>query len=102
MPLLGEHESINESPYKALYRAKKKGFEVIQIFTRHRLRWSAKGLTNDEISLFSRARKETGVIPVSIHGSYLLIPVMFLQQVMISQAKKIMDKLLKILIILSG
>lgn len=74
MPLLGAHESISGSPYKALYRAGKKGFEVIQIFTRHRLRWSARDLTKDEISLFEKARSDTGVIPVSIHGSYLLNP----------------------------
>ncbi|MFC1494892.1 deoxyribonuclease IV [Thermodesulfobacteriota bacterium] len=34
MPLLGAHESISGSPYKALYSAKEKGFDVIQIFTR--------------------------------------------------------------------
>lgn len=74
MPLLGAHESISGSPYKALYRAKDKGFEVIQIFTRHRLRWSARDLTKNEITLFKKARIDTGIIPVSIHGSYLLNP----------------------------
>ncbi len=74
MPLLGAHESISGSPHKALLRAEKKGFEVIQIFTRHRLRWSAGDLTKDEINLFEKSKKDTGVIPVSIHGSYLLNP----------------------------
>jgi deoxyribonuclease-4 len=74
MPLLGAHESINGGPHKALYRAEKKGFEVIQIFTRHRLRWSARDLTKEEIVLFEKASRDTGVVPVAIHGSYLLNP----------------------------
>ncbi len=72
MPLLGAHESISGSPYKALYRAKEKGFDVIQIFTRFQRRWSARELSENEIISFQNARKETGILPVSIHGSYLL------------------------------
>ena len=72
MPLLGAHESISGGSYKALYRAKEKGFDVIQIFTRFRTRWSAKELSEKEITSFQKAREETGILPVSIHGSYLL------------------------------
>lgn len=74
MPLFGEHESIGGGVHRSLYRAEKKGFDVIQIFTRHRLKWSARELSPDEIARFKKAGQETGVMPVSIHGSYLLNP----------------------------
>ena len=51
---------------------KKAGCSVIQIFTRNRLKWSARGLSEKEIEAFFRIRKETSVIPVSVHASYLI------------------------------
>ena len=57
---------------KALLRGKDVGCQAIQIFTRKRVRWSAKRLSRSEIDAFHRAREETSVAPVSIHNSYLI------------------------------
>lgn len=72
MPLIGVHESISGGPHKALSRGKDKGCEIVQSFTRFRLKWKAKELTDSEIEIFNKSREETGVIPVSIHSSYLI------------------------------
>ena len=72
MPLLGAHMSIAGHPHKALLRGKETGCHVIQIFTRHRIKWSAKRLSEKEIDTFYKAREETSVIPVAIHNSYLI------------------------------
>ena len=72
MPILGAHMSIAGHPHKALIRGRKAGCQVIQIFTRNRLRWSARGLSKNEIDAFHTAREETSITPISIHGSYLI------------------------------
>jgi len=72
MPLLGAHMSIAGHPHKALLRGKEIGCHIIQIFTRHRVKWSAKKLSEKEIDAFHKIRKETSVIPVAIHNSYLI------------------------------
>ena len=74
MPLLGAHMSIAGHPHKAFLRGKEVGCQVIQIFTRNRLRWVAKGLSRGEINNFLKANKETSIIPVAVHGSYLINP----------------------------
>lgn len=72
MPFLGAHMSIAGYPHKALLRGKEVGCQVIQIFTRNRLRWSAKRLSEEEIHSFFKVKIETNIIPVAIHGSYLI------------------------------
>lgn len=72
MPLLGAHMSIAGNPHKALLRGEDAGCQVIQIFTRNRLRWSAKGLSESEIDVFQKTRKKTSIIPIAIHASYLI------------------------------
>ena len=72
MPLLGAHMSIAGHPHKALLRGKEIGCHVIQIFTRHRIRWSAKKLSKKEIDAFYKTQEETSVVPVAIHNSYLI------------------------------
>ena len=66
--------SIAGHPHKAILRGRETGCRVIQIFTRNRLRWSAKRLSPKEIESFHRIRFETSVIPIAIHGSYLINP----------------------------
>jgi deoxyribonuclease-4 len=72
MPFLGAHMSIAGHPHKALLRGKEVGCQVIQIFTRNRLRWSAKRLSKEEINSFFKTKIDTNIIPVAIHGSYLI------------------------------
>ncbi len=72
MPLLGAHMSIAGGLHKALWRGKKAGCQVIQIFTQSPARWASRELTAEDISAFEQARMETGVTPVSVHDSYLI------------------------------
>lgn len=72
MPYLGAHMSIAGRPAAALLRGAKVGCQVIQIFTRNRVRWSAKKLSGPEIDQFHRSREETSVLPIAVHGSYLI------------------------------
>jgi len=72
MPLLGAHMSIAGHPHKALLRGKEIGCHVIQIFTRHRIKWSAKRLSEKEIDAFYKAQEDASVTPVAIHNSYLI------------------------------
>lgn len=72
MPLLGAHMSIAGSPCMALKRGKEAGCRVIQIFTRNRMTWSGKGLSRSETEAFEKMRADTSVIPIAIHGSYLI------------------------------
>lgn len=72
MPYLGAHMSIAGQPALALVRGAEVGCQVIQFFTRNRVRWSARKLSPSEIDRFHRVREETGVIPVAVHGSYLI------------------------------
>ena len=66
--------SIAGHPHRALLRGKEVGCRVVQIFTRNRLRWSARALSKSEIDAFFNTREQTSISPVSIHGSYLINP----------------------------
>ena len=72
MPRLGAHMSISGQPAMALRRGAEVGCQVIQFFSRNRVRWSAKKLSRSEINQFYRVRNETAVTPVALHGSYLI------------------------------
>jgi deoxyribonuclease-4 len=72
MPYLGAHMSISGQPAMALRRGAAVGCRVIQFFSRNRVKWEAKELSGSEIDQFRRIREETSVIPVALHGSYLI------------------------------
>ena len=72
MPYLGAHMSISGQPALALKRGAEIGCQVIQFFSRNRVRWSAKELSGTEIDQFHRIREETSVVPMALHGSYLI------------------------------
>ena len=64
--------SISGGLSKALFRGKKRGCEVIQIFTRNPNRWISRRLSLKEIDAFDEARIETSIEPVAAHDSYLI------------------------------
>ena len=72
MPLIGAHMSIAGGIQKALWRGKKAGCQVVQIFTQSPSRWTSGPLKAEEIAAFENARQETGIEPVSVHDSYLI------------------------------
>ena len=64
--------SITGGLSKALFRGRKRGCQVIQIFTKNPNRWISRGLSPKEIDAFNEARRETSIEPVAAHDSYLI------------------------------
>src|SRR6187401_1247786 len=72
MPLLGAHLSIAGGLPRAVDRAEASGCEALQIFTKSAGQWRARPLPPDEIALFKRRVRQTGIRPVVAHNSYLI------------------------------
>ncbi len=72
MPLLGAHESIGGGLHMAFERILKVRGEALQIFTKNERQWRAKPITDEARDLFRRAHRETGLMPVASHDSYLI------------------------------
>jgi deoxyribonuclease-4 len=71
-PLLGAHMSIAGGVDKALLEGKKVDCDVIQIFTKSSRQWAAQPYGKEEIRNFLANQKETGIVTVVAHDSYLL------------------------------
>src|SRR3970282_2695474 len=71
-PLLGAHMSIAGGVGKALLEGKKVDCDVIQIFTKSSRQWAAQPYSQEEIQNFLTNQKETGIVTVIAHDSYLL------------------------------
>ena len=71
-PLLGAHMSIAGGVDKALLEGKKVDCDVIQIFTKSSRQWAAQPYSKEEIQTFLQNQKETGIVTVIAHDSYLL------------------------------
>ncbi len=71
-PLLGAHMSIAGGVDKALLEGKKVDCDVIQIFTKSSRQWAAQPYTKEEIQSFLQNQKETEIVTVVAHDSYLL------------------------------
>jgi deoxyribonuclease-4 len=57
---------------KALLEGKKVDCDVIQIFTKSSRQWAAQPYSKEEIRSFNENQKETGIVTVVAHDSYLL------------------------------
>lgn len=57
---------------KSLLEGKKVDCDVIQIFTKSSRQWAAQPYTKDEIGAFLQNQKESGIVTVIAHDSYLL------------------------------
>jgi deoxyribonuclease IV len=72
MPRLGAHMSIAGGLPRAVDRAEASGCEALQIFTKSAGQWRARPLPAEEIALFRRRVRQTGIRPVVAHNSYLI------------------------------
>ena len=72
MPRLGAHLSIAGGLPRAVDRAVASKCEALQIFTKSVGQWRARPIPADEIALFRRRVRETGLHPVVAHNSYLI------------------------------
>jgi deoxyribonuclease-4 len=69
---VGAHCSIAGGHDKALELGKELGCEVVQIFTKNNMQWSAKAIEQTTLSNFSRAKKKTGINRIFAHAGYLI------------------------------
>jgi deoxyribonuclease-4 len=72
MPLFGAHLSIAGGLHNALLAAQAHGMDTVQLFTKNASQWSARDLTEDEVSLFRRTLRQTRLRLPMAHSSYLL------------------------------
>ncbi len=72
--LLGAHTSIAGGLHLALERGQRVGADVIQIFAKNQMQWSARPYRPEEVSRFREAVQETGVKPITVHAAYLINP----------------------------
>jgi deoxyribonuclease IV len=72
MPRLGAHLSIAGGLPRAVDRAEASGCAALQIFTKSAGQWRARTLPPEEIALFKRRVRQTGIRPVVAHNSYLI------------------------------
>ncbi|NOZ24177.1 MAG: deoxyribonuclease IV [Planctomycetes bacterium] len=72
MPLLGAHMSIAGGLHKALERGHDVRCDTIQIFTRPNVNWRAKEISVDDVRLFEKAQRETGIDLAVAHDCYLI------------------------------
>jgi deoxyribonuclease-4 len=72
IPRIGFHAPIAGGLQNALLKAKERGCETVQIFSRNPRGWKARPLAEEEVETFKRVRVETGISPVAIHANYLI------------------------------
>jgi deoxyribonuclease-4 len=70
--LLGAHMSIAGGLSEALIRGASINCTAIQIFTKSNRQWAPSEPSLHEIDLFKKTQKETGIISVVAHASYLI------------------------------
>jgi deoxyribonuclease-4 len=72
VPLIGFHAPIAGGLHNALLKARERGCDAVQIFSRNPRGWMAKPLAEEEIEKFRAVRAETKISPVVIHANYLI------------------------------
>jgi deoxyribonuclease-4 len=70
--LLGAHFSIAKGLSHAIYEAHSLGCNTLQIFTKSSQTWKERRLHPEEIYLFKKALRETGIRHVASHMPYLV------------------------------
>lgn len=70
--LLGAHLSISGGLEKAVLAAPALGCTCLQLFTHSNRQWDITPLTQQQIADFAAARKQTGILALVAHASYLI------------------------------
>lgn len=71
-PRIGFHAPIAGGLPNALLKARERGCDAVQIFSRNPRGWQARPLSGEEVADFKRVRAESGVAVVAIHANYLI------------------------------
>jgi deoxyribonuclease IV len=72
MPILGAHQSIAGGYDQAVKRAKQRGCQCVQLFTKNTNQWSAKPITFAEAERFRTVLDQLGITHPIAHDSYLI------------------------------
>jgi len=72
MSILGAHQSIAGGYYRAVERARQRGCDCVQLFTKNNNQWAAKNITPEEARRFREALDTLGVTHPIAHVSYLI------------------------------
>jgi deoxyribonuclease-4 len=72
VPYLGAHLSIAGGLHKAVEAAVALDCTTVQIFTKNSNQWTAKPLTDDEVTTFRKAVRAAGLKYPTAHDSYLI------------------------------
>lgn len=72
IPRIGFHAPISGGLHNALLTSRELNCQTVQIFSRNPRGWKAKTLSDEEVELFKRVRRQTKISPVVIHANYLI------------------------------
>ena len=64
--------SIAGGLHLALERGKAVGCSAVQLFVKNQVQWAARPLTDEDVRLFKKAQRATGIHPVFAHATYLI------------------------------
>lgn len=91
--LLGAHTSISGGVSTSVERAKKLGFNAMQIFSKNNNRWYAKPLDENEINLFKTSISDSDIKFVVVHDSYLINLCAQNQEILAKSRKAFVDEI---------
>jgi len=72
MRKIGVHLSISGGLYKAVEKASQLKIQALQIFLKNSNRWEAKPYSEDDISIFHKAKETVKDIVIFAHAGYLI------------------------------
>lgn len=72
VPRIGFHAPIKNGLHEALLISQELNCQTVQIFSRNPRGWKAKLLSDEEVRIFKRVRRQTRISPVVIHTNYLI------------------------------
>ncbi len=93
MPLLGAHMPTKGEPASALDAAYRLGCEVVQIFVKPPIQWTAAPITDATIMAFSTAQHRANVKMVVAHAGYLVNLASARPDVLLQSRKAILDEM---------
>lgn len=70
--MFGSHLSVAGGMHNALNEAHELKMACVQVFTKNQRQWTVKPLTEDQITQWDDARKDTGITDIVSHDSYLI------------------------------
>ncbi len=70
--MFGSHLSVAGGLHNALIEAHEKKMDCVQVFTKNQRQWKTKPLTDEQITLWQKHRKQTDIHSVVSHDSYLI------------------------------